>query len=59
MVIQVNGKVRDRMVVPVGMAEDEVRSAALESDRIKQWIEGAEIKRIVVVPDKLINIVVN
>ena len=57
-VIQVNGKVRDRMVVPMGMTEDEARNAALGSDRIKQWIEGKEIKRVVVVPDKLVNIVI-
>ena len=57
-VIQVNGKVRDRMVVPAGMAEEEVRNMALGGERIRQWIEGAEINRIIVVPDRLVNIVV-
>ena len=47
------------MVVPSGMAEDEVRSLALDSDRITRWIEGAEIIRVIVVPDRLVNIVIS
>jgi leucyl-tRNA synthetase len=57
-VVQINGRLRDRMVVPAGMAEDEIRELALGSERIKQRLAGREISRIVVVPDKLVNIVV-
>jgi leucyl-tRNA synthetase len=58
-VIQVNGKLRDRMVVPTGMAEDEVKGMALDRERIKEWIEGKEIRRVVVVPDRLVNIAIS
>ncbi len=58
-VVQINGKLRDRMVVSAGTAEDEVRRMALDRERIKQWIEGKEISRIVVVPDKLVNVVID
>jgi leucyl-tRNA synthetase len=57
-VIQINGKLRDRIVLPTGMAEDELREMALSRERIKQWIEGKEISRVIIVPDKLVNIVV-
>ncbi len=58
-VVQINGRLRDRIVVPAGMAEDEIRELALDSERIKQRLAGREISRIVVVPDKLVNIVVH
>jgi len=58
-VIQVNGKLRDRMVVPTGTTEDEVKEMALERERIKQWITGRKINRIIVIQDKLVNVVVD
>ena len=58
-VIQVNGKLRDRMVVPTGTTEDEVKEVALERERVKQWITGRKINRIIVIQDKQVNIVVD
>ena len=57
-VIQINGKLRDRMVVPTGMADEEIRKRALARERVKQQIEGKEANRIIIVPDKLVNIVI-
>jgi leucyl-tRNA synthetase len=56
-VIQVNGKVRDRMTLPAAYGEEEVKSWALKSERIRRLIEGKEIKRVILVPRKLVNIV--
>jgi leucyl-tRNA synthetase len=56
-VIQVNGKLRDRMTVPAHHGEEEVKSAALKSERIQALIEGKKIKNVVLVPKKLVNIV--
>ncbi len=56
-IIQVNGKVRDRIVLPSGSAEAAVRDAALQSDKIKTALGGAAVKRVVYVVDKLLNIV--
>mgnify|MGYP006287729409 CR=1 FL=1 len=58
LVIQVNGKVRDKMEVPADIEEEEAKKEALEREKIKSWIEGKEIVKIVFVPGKLVNIVV-
>jgi leucyl-tRNA synthetase len=57
-VVQVNGKVRDRLTLPADAGEDEARARALESERVKGWVEGKELRRVVYVPGKLLNIVV-
>jgi len=56
-VIQVNGKLRDRMTMPASYGEAEVKGWALKSERIQKLIEGKEIKRVILVPKKLVNIV--
>jgi leucyl-tRNA synthetase len=56
-VVQVNGKLRGRLQVPRGTAAEAVRSLALEERRVRQWIEGHPIRKVIVVPDKLVNIV--
>jgi len=57
-VVQVNGKVRARLQVPRGRGEEELRGLAIAEPRIRQWIEGRTVRKAVVVPDKLVNIVV-
>ena len=57
-VIQVNGRVRSRFTAPASMAEDDLREAALGHERIQEWIAGKGIRKVVVVPQKLVNIVV-
>ncbi len=58
MVVQVNGKVRDRLMVSADVTEDEAKETALESKKIKAYTAGKEIRKIIFVPGKLINIVV-
>jgi leucyl-tRNA synthetase len=57
LVVQVNGRLRDRIDLPVSATEDEARSAALESQRVAPHIEGKDIARVIYVPTKLVNIV--
>ncbi|MFN2642590.1 MAG: leucine--tRNA ligase [Actinomycetota bacterium] len=57
-VVQVNGKVRERLDVAPSATEDELRETALGLARIQDLIAGKEIARIIVVPPKLVNIVV-
>ncbi|PYJ15361.1 MAG: leucine--tRNA ligase [Verrucomicrobia bacterium] len=59
MVIQVNGKVRDRMKVSILATEDEVKSIALANARIQRLVNGKTVRKIVVVPKKLVNVVAN
>jgi leucyl-tRNA synthetase len=56
-VVQVNGKLRDRMMVPASYGEEEIKSWALRSERIQRLVEGKSIKRVILVPRKLVNIV--
>jgi len=57
LVVQVNGKVRDRIVVPAGTGEEAARQAALASPAVVKYLEGRQPKKVVVVPGKLVNIV--
>jgi leucyl-tRNA synthetase len=57
LVLQVNGKVRDRIQVPAGLSEAELVERARESEKVRAHLDGEE-QRVVVVPDKLVNIVV-
>jgi leucyl-tRNA synthetase len=58
LVIQVNGKVRDKLTVPVSITEDEAKELALSSERIKAYVKDGNVARIIYVPQRLVNIVV-
>jgi leucyl-tRNA synthetase len=58
LVVQVNGKVRDRIQVPAGIDEARAKELAQGSPMVRRHIEGAEIRRVIYVPGKLVNIVV-
>jgi leucyl-tRNA synthetase len=58
MVVQVNGKVRDRFEVPSSASEDELVERALASERVRAHLDGKEIRKRIVVPHKLVNLVV-
>ncbi len=57
-VIQINGKVRSKMEIPVGTPPAEMERLALSAHRIPELIDGKSIAKIITVPDKLVNIVV-
>jgi leucyl-tRNA synthetase len=56
--VQVNGKLRDRLVFPVDASEEEIRSAVLASETIQKYLEGKPPRKVIVVPKKLVSIVV-
>ncbi|MEJ2010937.1 MAG: leucine--tRNA ligase [Anaerolineales bacterium] len=58
LVIQVNGKVRDRITVPAEISEQAARQAALASEAAQRFMEGKEPSEVIVVPGRLVNIVV-
>jgi leucyl-tRNA synthetase len=58
LVVQVNGKLRDRLEVPTGMENEQVERMALESKKIQPHLAGRRIRKVVVVPNRLVNIVV-
>ena len=58
LVVQINGKVKDKIEADAGVNDDELKSIALSSQKVKDLIEGKTIVKTIVVPKKLVNIVV-
>jgi leucyl-tRNA synthetase len=58
LVLQVNGKVRDRVRVPAGLSDEELIARARASEKVQAHLNGGDEQRVIVVPDKLVNIVV-
>ena len=58
LVVQVNGKVKDKLEADENANNDELQTLALSSDKVKEFINNREIVKIIVVPKKLVNIVV-
>jgi len=56
--IQINGKLRDKIIVPFSLSEDEAKSLVQERERVKAYTRGKEIIKIIYVPGRVINIVV-
>jgi len=58
LVVQVNGKVRDRITVRADISEDEMKERALAAENASKHVEGKDIRKVIVVPGKLVNIVI-
>ena len=58
LIVQINGKIRDKIEVDSGINQKEAEKLVLKSEKIKKLTEGREIKKIVFVPNKLVNIVI-
>jgi leucyl-tRNA synthetase len=59
LVVQVNGKVRDRLVVPAGIDDESAREMALASEGALRFTDGKTVRKVIVVPGRLVNIVAN
>ena len=55
--VQVKGKLRDTLIVPKGTSKEDLEAMALASEKVQRALEGAEVKKIIVVPDRLVNLV--
>jgi leucyl-tRNA synthetase len=58
-VVQVNGKVRGKVTVSADAAEETVQAAALAEDNVVRFIEGKTVRKVIVVPGRLVNVVVS
>ncbi len=58
LVIQINGKVRDKIEVAEDLSQEEMKEIALKSEKTKEFTQGKELVKVIVVPKKLVNIVV-
>ncbi len=57
-VVQINGKIRDKLMIPAGLDREGTQDAAMNTDKIKELTEGKTIIKVIAVPGKLVNIVV-
>lgn len=56
--VSFNGKMRFKLELPVGTPKDEVEKSALEHEKAQRWIEGKQVVKVIVVPNKIINVVI-
>jgi leucyl-tRNA synthetase len=56
--VSFNGKMRFKLSLPVNMSKEDIEKAALDAEEAQKWIEGKAVKKIIVVPNRIINIVV-
>jgi leucyl-tRNA synthetase len=56
--VQVNGKLRDRLVVPRDEAEDVIRQKVLELESVARYTEGKQVRQVVIVPNRIVNVIV-
>ena len=57
MAVQVNGKLRDRIQIPADMDKSDIERIAMESENVQRHTEGKNVKKVIVIPGKLVNIV--
>ncbi len=58
-VVQVNGRVRDKIMMSAGASEEEIKTFTLQSEKVKEFTSGKKVRKIIYVPGKLLNIVVS
>jgi leucyl-tRNA synthetase len=58
LILQVNGKLRDRISMPAGISDDEARKVALANEQVQKHLAGRMPRQVIVVPGKLVNIVI-
>ena len=56
MVVQVNGKTRDKITVSTSLSKEEIEEMVMELESVKRWIEGMTIRKVILVPGRLVNI---
>jgi leucyl-tRNA synthetase len=58
LVLQVNGKLRDRISMPAGISDEEARQAALANEKVQKHLAGRTPHQVIIVPGKLVNVVI-
>jgi leucyl-tRNA synthetase len=59
LMVQINGKLRDRITVPADIDDEELRQAVLAREKVKRYVDGKTVRNTIIVPQRLVNIVAN
>jgi leucyl-tRNA synthetase len=57
-IVQINGRLRDRLRVPAGTGEEALKQMVFESERINRFLQGKKVRKVIVVPEKVVNLVI-
>ena len=57
--VQIMGKIKSKIMVPRGMSKEDLEAAARSDERIVQLLNGKQVRKVIVVPDRLVNFVAN
>jgi leucyl-tRNA synthetase len=57
-IVQVNGKLRSKIMLPAGLDEDSLKAKALADEKVQPFLAGVQVRKVICVPGKLVNIVV-
>jgi leucyl-tRNA synthetase len=58
LVVQVNGKLRSKITIPVSASKEDIETVALGNELVQNYVQGQSVKKVVVVPGRLVNIVI-
>jgi len=58
LILQVNGKLRDKVEIPFNLDEDKVKALALGNNKVQKFVGAALVKKLIVIPNRLVNIVI-
>ncbi len=59
LIVQINGKLRSKLSIPVGASKEEVEAAAMADEKIKDWLEGKTLRKFIYIPGRLVNLVIS
>jgi len=58
LIVQINGKVRDKIEIKIGLSEKEVQELILSQEKIQKWLDAKKIKKFIYIPNRLVNLVI-
>ncbi|HKJ27620.1 MAG TPA: class I tRNA ligase family protein, partial [Anaerolineales bacterium] len=58
LVVQINGKLRDKITVPAGISDEKAQEVALASETVQKFMDGKPVRKVIVVKGRLVNIVI-
>ena len=56
--VAINGKTRTKLTFPIDMSKEEIEKEILATDALDQWLEGKQVRKVIVVPNRIVNVVV-
>ncbi len=59
LIVQINGKLRSKLSMPVGASKEDLQAAAMADEKVKEWLEGKTLRKFIYIPGRLVNLVIS